>query len=120
MFPDHFLDTNVVIGSKFFWDRHNKQATQYFERLKHEKITQHISMRMVTECEHVIDDIRSVCVGFLDGLSTKNFATICEKDIVEEIYNYHDEYIETHQLFPDEEERLYQFLKTFALLSKKR
>ena len=120
MFPDHFLDTNVVIGSKFFWDRHNKQATQYFERLKHEKITQHISMRMVTECGHVIDDIRGVCVEFFEELSTKSFATICEKDIVEEIYNYHDEYIETHQLFPDEEERLYQFLKTFALLSKKR
>lgn len=54
--PDHFIETNIVIGYTVEWDRHWTEIQQYFEGTSN--IDFHTSPRVLTEAEDVVNERR--------------------------------------------------------------
>ena len=65
MISDHFLDTNVIIGSRIKWDNQRNAATRYMAT---NSVQRHISQRVYDEASEVFERIRSIINSFLDKL----------------------------------------------------
>ncbi len=74
MFPDHFLDANVLIASRFDLDVQYPESTSYEARVKRESITQHTSFRALKEARNVFELIRDIGVGYLQYICAFKFA----------------------------------------------
>jgi len=62
MFKDHFLDANILVGSRISWDRQYNSATQYMAL---EGIRRHTSKRVYYESRGVFERSRGLILKYL-------------------------------------------------------
>jgi predicted nucleic acid-binding protein len=111
MFPDHFLDTNVLVGANIGWDRFRRSATEYLERTDRENIIRHTSQRAFNEGLGVFAEIREIGGGYLEHLSTYEFTTDCtQEDVRDHMLDCQSDYEVTENLSERQKKRLSDFI----------
>ncbi len=62
MFSDHFLDANIMVGSRISWDRQYNSTTRYMAM---EGIRRHTSKRVYNESRGVFERSRGLILKYL-------------------------------------------------------
>jgi hypothetical protein len=80
MAQNHFLDSNIIIGSELYWNTHHRVLNEYLIEVK---ATRHISNFVSEECIRVLGNNRRYTRNFLDACcEVENFKLW---DVAEEI-----------------------------------
>lgn len=108
MYPDHFLDVNILIGSRFTLDTQHLKTAEYMLRPNIRRCT---SFGGFNTAKSHFDFIRYEGRPFLKELSTKHFSNDDYVDIAQRVFNSLDDFKKTRRLSPNAYKRLYSFLK---------
>ncbi len=101
MAQNHFLDSNVIVGSELHWNTHHRVLNEYLIEVK---ATRHISNFVSEECIRVLGNNRRYTRNFLDACcEVENFKLW---DIPEEIQRV------KRKLFQAQRDKLYSGLQS--------
>jgi len=104
MYPDHFLDVNILIGARVSLDPQYPKATNYMRRQNIKRCTSSDGFKTA---KYHFDFIRSKGRAFLLELSKRNFSDDTYSTIGLIIFNSLDDFKNTRRLSSTEYGRLY-------------
>jgi hypothetical protein len=96
MGQNHFLDTNIIVGSELHWNTHHRALNDYLLKVQ---ATRHISSFVSKECTRVLGNNRRYVAQFLDQCLDEvgNFNAMSTMSIAREIERVKKKLFETQQ-----------------------